>query len=64
LRLVVEHLPDEEPMPKLEEHRWHGWNDYRIRPVWNLILAGVFYQHKSIGSLRRQPMRKGELREL
>ena len=64
LRLVFEHLPDEELMQKLEGHRGQGRNDYPIRPVWNSILAGIVYQHKSIESLRRELMRNGELREL
>ena len=41
LRLVLEHLPDEELMQKLEKHRGSGRNEYPVRPVWNSILAGV-----------------------
>ena len=33
LRLVLEHLPDEGLMKKLEEHRKWGRDDYPIRPV-------------------------------
>jgi hypothetical protein len=40
LRLVLEHLPDEELMQKLEKHRGSGGNEYSIRPVWKTILAG------------------------
>ena len=64
LRLVLEHLPDEELMQKLEKHRGSGRNEYPIRPVWNSILAGIVYQHKSVESLRRELLRNGELREL
>ena len=40
LRPVLEHLPDEGLMQKLEKHRGSGGNEYPIRPVWNTILAG------------------------
>jgi hypothetical protein len=63
LRLVVDHLPDEAFMKKLEEHRKKGRDDYPIRPVWNSVLAGIVYQHKSVESLRRELLRNGELRE-
>lgn len=62
LRLVLDHLPDEELMGKLEKHRKWGRDDYPIRPVWNSVLAGVVYQHQSIDSLRRELSRNGELR--
>src|SRR4030042_988398 len=60
--LVLEHLPDEGLMQKLEEQRKWGRNDYPIRPVWNSVLAGIVYQHQSIDSLRRELLRNGELR--
>jgi hypothetical protein len=63
LRLVVNHLPDEALMAKLEEHRKWGRDDYPIRPVWNSILAGIVYQHESVESLRRELLRNGDLRE-
>ena len=45
LRLVLDHLPDETVMRRLEEHRKWGRDDYPIRPVWNSVLAGIVYQH-------------------
>jgi hypothetical protein len=63
LRLVLEHLPDETLMKKLEAHRDKGRDDYPIRPVWNSVLAGIVYQHESVESLRRELLRNGELRE-
>jgi len=62
LRLVLEHLPDEELMKKLESYRDKGRDDYPIRPVWNSVLAGIVYQHGSVESLRRELLRNGELR--
>jgi len=63
LRLVLDHLPDEALMKKLEAHRDKGRDDYPIRPVWNSVLAGIVYQHQSVESLRRELLRNGELRE-
>lgn len=62
LRLVLEHLPDEDLMRALEEHRGRGRDDYPVRAVWNSILAGVIYQHPSVESLRRELSRNGQLR--
>jgi hypothetical protein len=63
LRLVLDHLPDEALMQKLEAHRDKGRDDYPIRPVWNSVLAGIVYQHESVESLRRELLRNGDLRE-
>ena len=63
LRVVLEYLPDEALMKKLEARRDKGRDDYPIRPVWNSVLAGIVYQHKSVESLRRELLRNGELRE-
>jgi hypothetical protein len=63
LRLVLEYLPDERLMEKLEAHRDKGRDDYPIRPVWNSVLAGIVYQHGSVELLRRELLRSGELRE-
>jgi hypothetical protein len=63
LRLVLDHLPDEGLMRKLEEHRKWGRDDYPIRPVWNSVLGGIVYQHASVDSLRRELSRNGELRD-
>jgi hypothetical protein len=63
LRLVVDYLPDEALMGKLERHRKRGRDDYPIRPVWNSVLAGIVYQHESVESLRRELLRNAELRE-
>jgi len=62
LRLVIEYMPDEELMQKLEKQRGKGRNDYPVRAMWNSILAGVVYQHPSIESLRRELSRNGQLR--
>jgi hypothetical protein len=63
LRLVLDHIGDEELMSKLEEHRKWGRDEYPIRPVWNSVLAGIVYQHWSLESLRRELSRNGQLRD-
>lgn len=63
LRLVLEHLPDEELMQALQRERGLGRNDYPIRPVWNSLLAGIVFQHVSVESLRRELLRNGSLRQ-
>lgn len=64
LKMVLEVIPDEELMRKLEAHRDRGRDDYPVRAVWNSLLAGVVYEHVSIESLRRELRRNGELRQL
>ncbi len=63
LKLVLDHIGDEELMRKMEEHRKWGRDEYPIRPVWNSVLAGIVYQHPSVESLRRELSRNGELRD-
>lgn len=62
LRLVVEHMPDEELMQTLEKDRGNGRDDYPIRAMWNSILAGVVFEHPSNESLIRELSRNGQLR--
>ena len=61
LRLVLEYLPDEQLMLKMEGLRGKGRDDYPVRAVWNSILAGIIYEHKSIESLRRELKRNTRL---
>lgn len=62
LRLVIEYIPDESLMRKLEDERRNGRDDYPVRAVWNTVLAGVVFGHISIESLRRELSRNGQLR--
>lgn len=64
LLLVLENLPDEKLMCKLETERGKGRNDYPIRAIWNSILAGIVYEHISIESLIRELRRNAQLREI
>ena len=62
LRLVIEYMPDEGLMDKLERERKNGRDDYPVRAMWNTVLAGVVFQHISVESLRRELSRNGQLR--
>ncbi len=64
LNLVLNYLPDEKLMRVLEEERYRRRDDYPVRAVWNSVLAGVVYEHKSVQGLRRELKRNGQLREL
>ena len=64
LRLVLDHLPDEKLMRALEAHRGRGRDDYPVRAVWNSVLAGIVFEHKSVEHLRRELLRNGQLRWL
>ena len=64
LRLVLEYMPDEELMKKLERERKNGRDDYPVRAMWNSVLAGIVFQHATIESLRRELSRNGQLREM
>ena len=64
LRLVINVLPDEKLVSYLEQRRGKGRNEYPVRPMWNALLAGVVFQHKSAAELLRELRRNGELRQL
>jgi hypothetical protein len=64
LKLVLDYIPDEKLVTKLEEQRNNGRDKYPVRAVWNSILAGVVYQHISIESLRRELLRNAQLRQI
>ena len=64
LRLVLEHMPDEELMVALERKRGKSRDDYPIRAMWNSVLAGIVFQHESVEKLRRELARNGQLREM
>jgi len=64
LRLVLEYVPDEVLMEALEDERGKGRNDYPIRAMWNMTLAGVVYEHVSVASLLREMHRNSSLRRV
>jgi hypothetical protein len=64
LMLVVKMLPDEKFMKHLERRRGRGRNDYPIGAIWNSVIAGIIYEHRSVESLRRELKRNGQLRDV
>ena len=54
LRLVLEHLPDEQLMVRLEREHGKGRDEYPVRAMWNSVVAGVVFQHRTIEELRRE----------
>jgi hypothetical protein len=62
LKLILENLPDEELMRKLEDKRKNGRDDYPVRAMWNSVIAGVIYRHESIEKLIAELGRNGQLR--
>lgn len=62
LKLVLENLPDEKLVRKLEEKRGNGRDDYPVRAMWNSIIAGVVFRHESIEKLIEELSRNGQLR--
>jgi hypothetical protein len=63
LHMALDSMPDEALMRMLEAARKGRRDDYPIRPVWNSVIAGIVFEHKSIESLRRELRRNGELRQ-
>ncbi len=51
LLLVLDNLPDEPVVGKLEQERDRGRDRYPIRPMWNALIAGVVFQHPTVESL-------------
>ena len=64
LRLVLENLPDEALMKKLEQERDRGRDDYPIRPMWNALVSGVVFQHPTVEALLRELRRNAQLRQV
>lgn len=60
LRLVLDHMPDEDLMKTLERQRGKGRNDYPVRAMWNSVLAGIVFQHDNVEKLRRELARNGQ----
>jgi hypothetical protein len=62
LKLVIEDIPDEKIMRKLERKRGKGRDDFPVRAMWNSVLAGVVFKHDGVGKLIEELRRNGQLR--
>ena len=61
LQMILETLPDEEFMQKLYQERGKGRNDFSVRAMWNLVIAGIIFDPKSFASLLRELNRNKQL---
>ena len=59
--LVRDHLPDSDLITALGAQRGPGRADYPVIPMWNALVAGVVFQHKSIELLQRELSRNPSL---
>jgi len=64
LKLVLENLPDEPLVSKLERERDRGRDRYPIRAMWNALIAGIVFQHPTVESLLRELRRNAQLRQV
>ncbi len=64
LKLVLDTMPDEDLMRKLERRRGRGRDDNPVRGMWNSILAGIVFQHAGVEELIRELGRNAQLREM
>lgn len=64
MRLVLDNLPDEELMGKLERKRKHGRDDYPVRAMWNLAVTYLLTGHVTWASHLRELRRNRDLAEL
>lgn len=61
LELVLNYLPDQDIIEALEQKRGHGRNDYPVTAMWNAVVAGIVFQHRSIEGLIRELSRNPSL---
>ncbi len=61
LEMVLSVIPDEPFMRLLEERRGRGRNDDPVRAMWNALIAGIVFQHRSAASLIRELRRNREM---
>jgi hypothetical protein len=64
LKTVLENLPDEEFVRKLEKERGRGRNEYPIRAMWNAVIAMIVLGHPRFADLIRELRRNAQLRWL
>jgi hypothetical protein len=64
LKSVLEHMPDERLVSKLEKERGHGRDDYPVRPMWNLFIAMFVFGHSRQADIIRELKRNVQLRFL
>ena len=61
LELVLQYLPDHEIVEALQQKRGRGRDDYPVVAMWNAVVAGIVFQHRSIEGLVRELRRNPAL---
>ena len=64
LKLALEGINCECLMRELEAKRKHGRDDYPVRVMWNLLVAMIVFEHKTVESFRRELARNSQLRRV
>jgi hypothetical protein len=64
LKLVLENLPDEDFMRKLEAERGRGRNEYPVRAMWNAAIAMIVLGHPRYADIIRELRRNVQLRRM
>ena len=59
---VLDSLPDEGFMQKLEKERGRGRNDYPVRAMWNMLIAMIVFGHGKYADIIREMRRNIQLR--
>ena len=62
LNLVLENIPDEKLVRKLEDYRGYGRNDFPVRAMWNMQIAKFVFGHDTQESIIRELNRNVQLR--
>ena len=61
LELVLQYLPDDDIIKELVKKRGRGRDDYPVAAMWNAVIAGIVFQHRSIEGLVREMRRNPAL---
>lgn len=64
IRMVLDNLPDEPLMVRLESKRGRGRDDFSVRPMWNLVISFLLTGHLSWAALLRELNRNRDLVQL
>ena len=63
-KLLIDNVPDEKIICKLQEIRGKGRNDYPVIPVWNSLLIMPLLECSKVEQLRRELSRNRDLRKI
>ena len=64
LKAVLENLPDEKLIQKLNHIRGNGRDDWPVYAMWNSFVASFIFDHESVKSLIRELNRNSQLRDI